>query len=360
MPEAPDAYIGKNVVRAHIDKALSEIIQPNEFLHGAFHGRAFSSDPGKRKGGLAMHDYLLVTDQRVVFWTRGMFSGSTDGFHYDDIARVEEARGLIFGEIVLNIRGAKERLKEMVKDDVPKAAQMIRERVLAANEPALNLSPESQSLWYYADAANEPVGPLPMDVLQRLAGVGVISPETHVLEKGGTEWKKFASIVPPPARAETNPAPAEVALSSAVVPAKENAADGIKHYEKNAKEFFRNCGRRLKAFAEATPDKCKHYRKKILEFLDNCQRGLEAQANKRANATATVQDQRKASGANRIFAAGGGCIGVALGILLLIIGVMSCFTLVGAIIGIPIIVCALGLMGISVNGMAWGANPYLL
>ena len=96
------------------------------------------------------------------------------------------------------------------------------------NEPALNPSPESQSLWYYADAANEPVGPLPMDVLQRLAGVGVISPETHVLEKGGTEWKKFASIVPPPACAETEPASADIPLSSAAVPAKVIAADGIK------------------------------------------------------------------------------------------------------------------------------------
>ena len=36
---------------------------------------------------------------------------------------------------------------------------------------------------------------------------------------------------------------------------------------------------------------------------------------------------------------------------------MLCFSLVGALIGIPIILGGLRLMVISVKGMAWGANP---
>lgn len=86
----------------------------------------------------------------------------------------------------------------------------------------VNPSPESQSLWYYADATNQPVGPLPMDVLQQLASVGVISPETHILEEGGTEWKKFSSIVPLSARVDTKPASSDIPLLSAAVLAKEN------------------------------------------------------------------------------------------------------------------------------------------
>ena len=89
--------------------------------------------------------------------------------------------------------------------------------------PSLKPSPESQSLWYYADESNQPVGPLPFSTLQQLASVGVIQPETHVLEKGDAEWKKFDSIVPPTVRVETQPAHAETAHASTHASAKENA-----------------------------------------------------------------------------------------------------------------------------------------
>ena len=145
------------------------------------------------------------------------------------------------------------------------------------------MNPSPESLWYYADAANQPVGPLPMDVLQRLAGVGVISPETHVLEEGGIEWKKFASIVPPPACAEMKPASADIPLSSAAVPAKENAAAGLTSHGKNAEGFFQNCRRRFKALAVFAAEKSKHYRKKSEELFDAYKCGLKAQADKRAD-----------------------------------------------------------------------------
>ena len=60
------------------------------------------------------------------------------------------------------------------------------------------------TLWYYADASNEPVGPLPFAELERLATAGVIHAATHIIEKGGSEWKKFASVFlpPPPTRVE--------------------------------------------------------------------------------------------------------------------------------------------------------------
>ena len=54
----------------------------------------------------------------------------------------------------------------------------------------------SETLWYYADANNQPVGPLPMAELQRLAASGVISPKTQVVEEGGDAWRTFAEIIP--------------------------------------------------------------------------------------------------------------------------------------------------------------------
>lgn len=58
----------------------------------------------------------------------------------------------------------------------------------------------------------------------------MIQPETHVIEKDGTEWKKFASIVPPPAHTDTEPAPANTPPISAPLHAKETSADGPTSY----------------------------------------------------------------------------------------------------------------------------------
>lgn len=151
------------------------------------------------------------------------------------------------------------------------------------NVEPVNPSPESQSLWYYADAANQPVGPLPFSDLQQLAAAGVIQPETHIIEEGGTEWKKFASIIPLRACTETKPASADIPLSSAAVSAKENAADRLTSFGKTFDYFSLKCERRLKTFAVIAADKSKLYWKKAEEFFDNYKRGLEAQANKRSD-----------------------------------------------------------------------------
>lgn len=65
--------------------------------------------------------------------------------------------------------------------------------------------------WFYANASNEPVGPLPFAELQRLAESGVISSKTQVVEDGGSEWRRFAEIAGEPiaanSREETSPQP---------------------------------------------------------------------------------------------------------------------------------------------------------
>ncbi len=125
----PQPFIGSSVDKGHIKKAISDILDKGEMLLGAFHGLPMKGEHGQSMGGIALHHYLLVTDRRVVFWGRGMMSNATDAFHYDDIFSVEGSQQLLLGEIVLNVRGAKERFTSMVKKDVPVAVKMIREQV---------------------------------------------------------------------------------------------------------------------------------------------------------------------------------------------------------------------------------------
>lgn len=142
LEENPDAqkeikskcYFGQSVNIEHIKEAHSSIIFPDETLLGVFHGQALGREQygigAQYKGGLRLHDYLLVTDKKVIFWARGLIKSSTDAFLFDDISSVEEAKGFLLGELVINIRGTKERMRSMVKSDVPIACKMIREQIL--------------------------------------------------------------------------------------------------------------------------------------------------------------------------------------------------------------------------------------
>ena len=95
------------------------------------------------------------------------------------------------------------------------------------NENVATPYPTPDALWFYADASNEPVGPVPFVELQRLAAAGVIHAATHVIESGGSKWKKFASVVlpPPPTRAEPNPVPARTSNPSTAAPPVNSVAD---------------------------------------------------------------------------------------------------------------------------------------
>ena len=152
----------------------------------------------------------------------------------------------------------------------------------------------SETLWYYADANNQPVGPLSMAALQRLAASGVISPNAHVIENGGSVWRTFAEVAP-----KTPPVDKPASL------------------------------------------------------WRTARHGREAEMPSRE----VPQIQGNASGVNRIFAAGGGCIGIAGSFIFLILGALSCATIVGAIFGIPMILTAGALFAASGRGIAWATNP---
>lgn len=128
-----DAHIGQQVVTIHILEAVERFLNSGEKLLAAFHGTALAREQygasAQRKGGFAIHDYLLVTDQRVITWARGVFKHSTDAFFFSDISSAEATRGLLLGEIVLNIHGARERFANMVADDANIAADLIRKKI---------------------------------------------------------------------------------------------------------------------------------------------------------------------------------------------------------------------------------------
>ncbi|MFC1835467.1 PH domain-containing protein [Thermodesulfobacteriota bacterium] len=175
-----NAHIGKSVKEEHIEKAIGAILDPAELLLAAFHCHVLSSEGygllARDKGGFRIHDYLLVTDSRVVFWARGMLSGSTDGFQFEDISSVEEARGLLTGEIVLNIRGAKERASAMVKEDVPIAAKMIRDVIQKAK------AAKSEGGISVAQQVNQSI-PDQIKQLAELRGQGILTEEEFATKK---------------------------------------------------------------------------------------------------------------------------------------------------------------------------------
>jgi hypothetical protein len=76
-----------------------------------------------------------------------------------------------------------------------------------------NSSPAAETLWFYADASNQTVGPVPLSELERLAAAGVIQSGTQVIENGASEWRAFSEVAP-----RTAPPPLLPLLPSAPAP----------------------------------------------------------------------------------------------------------------------------------------------
>jgi len=51
--------------------------------------------------------------------------------------------------------------------------------------------------WYYANANDEPVGPLSTADLLKLRAAGIVQDQTLVIERGGSEWRPLATITTP-------------------------------------------------------------------------------------------------------------------------------------------------------------------
>ena len=127
------SYIGKQVDSKHINEVKKSIVQSDEQIEGIFHCAIVRSKGGR---GLTLHDYLIITNKRIVAWGRGLLSKNVESFDYDKIANVQAHQGILLGEIEFNVFGTKERFTSMVKNDVPIAVKMINEHIahLTGNE----------------------------------------------------------------------------------------------------------------------------------------------------------------------------------------------------------------------------------
>lgn len=81
-------------------------------------------------------------------------------------------------------------------------------------------SQDGEPLYFYADANNDPVGPLSLRKLHHIRSVGVIGDETLIVEDGGSEWRPYATFAVPaqpppltPARMEKSPARSPLVVS---------------------------------------------------------------------------------------------------------------------------------------------------
>ena len=75
--------------------------------------------------------------------------------------------------------------------------------------PMTTSSADSSSRWYYADASQQPVGPIAASTLQVLYANGVISSETLIIPEGGADWQAYRAVFPV-TQQPTPPPPAPV------------------------------------------------------------------------------------------------------------------------------------------------------
>lgn len=129
MEENRKPVFGRAVVPQDVKPLAQSLLAEGESVLGVFDGQPMKREGGGPMARRSLGGYLFVTDRRVVFWAKGIFSSGSDAFLYRDIASVEGVNGFMFGELVLNIRGTKERFRRMTNDDVPVAVQLIRHQI---------------------------------------------------------------------------------------------------------------------------------------------------------------------------------------------------------------------------------------
>ena len=83
--------------------------------------------------------------------------------------------------------------------------------------------------YYYANAANQPTGPVSLDELQQLLTRGEISPATNIIPVGETVWRPLSTILPAPVSGATPPvAPASPAAHPSTPGSPRPASPGFK------------------------------------------------------------------------------------------------------------------------------------
>jgi hypothetical protein len=97
----PNSFLmGTNAKNSHLEEALrQQIILQDEHVLGFFDGIFFEAD-GKRVGGLALHDYMIVTDRHLTMWARDQFKDYVDRFSLSQVyLKSSEQKDYLHGQI---------------------------------------------------------------------------------------------------------------------------------------------------------------------------------------------------------------------------------------------------------------------
>jgi hypothetical protein len=82
-------YLGINVNAASVEEMRHRgLIEEGETLLAIFDG-VLLDENRRRVGGLAISDYVILSDKRVITWARGFFNDTVDSFEWKDIDVVQ-------------------------------------------------------------------------------------------------------------------------------------------------------------------------------------------------------------------------------------------------------------------------------
>ncbi|MEN6609849.1 MAG: PH domain-containing protein [Methanoregulaceae archaeon] len=133
---AAPCYLGHNVSYEDIEAAFPKFIRDDTLLC-AFSGRIYPGTGTKtadRETGVRLIDYLLITQNHVVFWGRGLYGQTIEVIPYEQILDVTVSQYVIFGEISLTVPAGQKRFGDMNPNDVMTAAEIIRTRISCAKK----------------------------------------------------------------------------------------------------------------------------------------------------------------------------------------------------------------------------------
>jgi hypothetical protein len=110
---------------------------------------------------------VLVTDRRVVLYTKKTGGYEMQDFAYGLLSSVDHKRGMMYGSLDLAAAGDRSHVKQMPKDDIERIAQLIRERMAAAHQ-------------HGAAAASVPEPPAAPDTATEIRNLAALRDEGHI------------------------------------------------------------------------------------------------------------------------------------------------------------------------------------
>jgi hypothetical protein len=122
------AFVGAKVNLEEYSNRFKALAQSGEEVRGVFGGAVIEGD-GHARCGPGEH-LLIVTNQRVIFSAGEPPTGeNTDSWAYAEITGAGSKKGLIMGDVVLTVKGAKKQFGFMQKLEADKAVALIREQI---------------------------------------------------------------------------------------------------------------------------------------------------------------------------------------------------------------------------------------